>query len=89
MWLARTVTLMNKYGLHARPAMLFAETAGRFTSDIAVVMGDRTVDGKSIMEVMTLAAERGTELVIKAQGKDADAALDALERLVRENFEEV
>ena len=88
MWLARTVKLTNKYGLHARPAMLFAETAGRFRSDITVVMGDRVVDGKSIMDVMTLAAERGTVLVLKSQGEDADRALDELERLVRENFEE-
>jgi phosphotransferase system HPr (HPr) family protein len=88
MWLARTVKLTNKYGLHARPAMLFTQTAGKFNSEIAVVMGDRTVDGKAMLEVMTLAAERGTELVLKAKGPDADEALDALTKLVDEDFGE-
>ncbi len=88
-----TVCLVNKHGLHARPAHLFVETASAFVSDIRVLSADRDMggdemDGKTIMGLMMLAAERGAELTIRAEGPDADAAIHALAELVRSGFGE-
>ena len=82
------VTITNKLGLHARPAMAFADTASQFASDIMVVKGGAKFDGKSIMNLMMLAATQGTELEIQANGSDADDALAALQKLVESNFDE-
>lgn len=68
--------------------MQFVELATRFSSAINLVRGDRAADAKSIMEVLTLAAEKGTELMIKAEGADAEAAVEALTQLVATNFDE-
>lgn len=84
----RQVVINNPQGLHARPADLFAKTAGRFTAKIEIVRDTTRVDGKSILEILMLAATAGTTLVIEAQGPDAEAALEALEQLVASNFEE-
>lgn len=84
----RTVRIVNKFGLHARPAAEFVKLANRFTSDIWVRKADLEVNGKSIMGVMMLAAEYGSEIVIRASGVDAEAALDALEELVASRFGE-
>lgn len=82
------VTITNKLGLHARPAMSFADTAAQFKSDIHVIKGGNKFDGKSIMNLMMLAATQGTELEITATGADADDALAALQKLVESNFDE-
>lgn len=84
------VTLGNRHGLHARPAHLFVQTANSFAAKVEVrrVDGEERVDGKSIMGMMMLAAERGTELEIVATGPDADAMLRALAELVAANFGE-
>ena len=82
------VTITNKLGLHARPAMAFADTAAQFKSDILVYKSGNKFDGKSIMNLMMLAATQGTELEITAQGPDADEALAALQKLVESNFDE-
>lgn len=82
------VTITNKLGLHARPAMAFADTASQFQADIAVLKGGTKYDGKSIMNLMMLAATQGTELEIEAAGGDADGALAALQQLVESNFGE-
>ncbi|MGB0767675.1 MAG: HPr family phosphocarrier protein [Phycisphaeraceae bacterium] len=82
------VTITNKLGLHARPAMAFADAAAQFESDIYVVKSGNRFDGKSIMNLMMLAATQGTELEIAAEGPDADAALAALQKLVASNFDE-
>ena len=84
----RRVVINNEEGLHARPASLFTKLAGRFQSDIEVTNGTNRVDGKSMVHVLTLAAEKGTELEIEARGPDADEALDALVELVESNFTE-
>ncbi len=84
------VTLNNKHGLHARPAHLFVQTANAYASTLRVGrtdQGDR-VNGKSIMEMMMLAAERGVELELEADGPDADRLLRALQDLVGANFGE-
>ncbi|MDG2031825.1 MAG: HPr family phosphocarrier protein [Phycisphaerales bacterium] len=85
-----TVKIKNKLGLHARPAMTFAEKAAEFSSDITVRRSDSdsTVDGKSIMQILMLAGTMGTELVISADGQDAGDALKTLKALVEARFEE-
>lgn len=80
--------IVNRYGLHARPAAELVKLAGTFSSEILVRKGDLEVNGKSIMGVLMLAAERGTELVIKAQGADAADAADALRSLIERGFGE-
>jgi phosphotransferase system HPr (HPr) family protein len=84
----KTVIIDNKYGLHARPAMQFVELAAKFAADISLVRGDKVADAKSIMEILTLAAEKGSELAIRADGPDAEAAVDALWKLVASKFDE-
>jgi phosphocarrier protein HPr len=84
----KSVTITNKYGLHARPAMQFVEIAGRFRADVRLVRGDKSADAKSIMEVLMLAAENGADLLIKADGEDARQAIDALSELVASKFDE-
>jgi phosphocarrier protein HPr len=82
------VTILNKYGLHARPAAEFVKLANRFASEIWVAKDQVEVNGKSIMGVMMLAAERGSSVAIRATGDDAVEAVEALERLVAERFGE-
>jgi len=82
------VTIVNKLGLHARPAMEFVDCASRFTSEVFVKRGDQSVNGKSIMEMMLLAATAGTVLEVEATGDDAQAAIDELVKLVASGFDE-
>ena len=85
-----TVTINNKLGLHARPAMLFVESASTYESDIKVRRADHRepVDGKSIMQMMMLAATHGTEVEITATGADAEVAVERLVALVDSKFQE-
>jgi phosphotransferase system HPr (HPr) family protein len=83
-----SLTVNHEVGLHARPASMFVQTAAKFTSDIEVTHGETTVNAKSILAVLTLGAHQGAEIVIKAEGTDADDALAALEELVLNNFGE-
>ncbi|MFO7892903.1 MAG: HPr family phosphocarrier protein [Longimicrobiales bacterium] len=80
--------IRNRYGLHARPAAEFVKTAHTFDADVWVKKADLEVNGKSIMGMMMLAAEQGTEIVIRAAGEDADDAVDALSALVDTQFGE-
>jgi phosphotransferase system HPr (HPr) family protein len=86
--LSRRVILTNPQGLHARPADMFAKLSNQFESKIHLVNNDTRVDGKSILEILTLAAMAGTELSIEATGHDAQEALDALVKLIEKNFAE-
>ena len=88
MCLAREVPLLHKTGLHLRAAGRFAETAGKFQSEIRLAVGGREVNAKSVLEILTLGAGPGTNLKIMADGPDAEDALNAIETLVRNNFEE-
>lgn len=83
-----TVTVQHKVGLHARPASMFVKMASGFESDITVTNGDRTANAKSILNVLTLGANQGAQIVIQAEGPDADEALAALDALVKDNFGE-
>ncbi|MEQ8659548.1 MAG: HPr family phosphocarrier protein [Gammaproteobacteria bacterium] len=85
---ACNVTIINRLGLHARAASKFVQTAGGYASTVTVTRGDKAVNGKSIMGVMTLAAAQGAELAIETSGEDAEAALAALVALVEDRFGE-
>ena len=85
---ASEVTIVNKYGLHARPAAEFVKLANRFTSEVFIRKDDVEVSGKSIMGVMMLAAECGSAVHVRAAGDDAREAVDALTELVRNRFGE-
>ena len=84
----RTVQIVNKNGIHARPAAEIVKLAAKFRSEITVVKDDLDVNGKSIMGVMMLAAENGSSITFRAEGDDAEQALDALATLVRNKFGE-
>lgn len=83
-----TVRIVNRLGLHARPAMTFVDLASTFRATVTVTKGDTSVDGKSIMQMMMLAASQGSDLQITAEGADADKALAALKQLVESGFDE-
>ena len=86
---SKTITIKNRLGMHARPAMLFAEVAGRFSATITVRHEESDqVDAKSIMQLMMLAATEGTKLTIHADGDDAENAVAELTALVSSGFNE-
>ena len=85
---SRQVRVVNQLGLHARAAARFVSLAGTFASQIRVTRGPRTVDGKSILGLLLLAAARGSELVLTVDGSDEAVALEALEALVARGFED-
>ena len=82
------VTISNRLGLHARPAMALVDTASAFSSDIKIAKDQQVVDAKSIMQLMMLAATKGTQLTVTAEGSDADAAVKAITDLVDSKFDE-
>lgn len=84
----KRLTIINKLGLHARAAAKLVTTASQFQADIRITRDSREIDGKSIMSVMMLAASKGTELQLSAHGKDEQAALEALESLINNRFDE-
>ena len=84
----REVKIVNKLGIHARPAAEIVKTAGKFKSSIIIVRDDLEVNAKRIMGVMMLAAEFGSMIVLRAIGDDADAALDALATCIANKFGE-
>ena len=84
--LEAVVEIKNADGLHMRPAMQFFDTASQFDSEISVSNSETQVDGKSIMQMTMLAATHGTKLQIKAQGLDAEDAINALKHLVEEKL---
>ena len=84
----RDVEVQNKLGLHARPCSKFVKLASSFKADVWVSKDDESVNGKSIMGLMMLAAGQGSKLQITAEGADAMDALNALEKLVNQKFDE-
>jgi phosphocarrier protein len=83
-----TFEIINRLGLHARAAALFAETANRFTADVTVTKDGQVVSGKSIMELMMLAAAQGSTIEVTAAGSDAEAAIEAIGELIADRFHE-
>ena len=85
--IVREFTLLNKYGMHVRPAGLFAQTASRFDADVEVEKDGNVVSGKSIMALMTLEASCGTVLKVTASGPQAEEVLEELEALITRKFD--
>lgn len=78
----KTVIVQNKQGLHARPAAMFVQVANKYESRITIIRGDERVNGKSIMGILMLGAEQGCQIVLEADGKDAEQAIADLERIM-------
>lgn len=85
----KTVVLTNRMGLHARPSTQIATAASRFGSDVTITKDDMTVDAKSVLELLMLAAECGSELTIQADGSDAQATVQAIAGLIESRFGEL
>lgn len=86
--LTKELTVQNKLGIHARPAAMFVKTASRFACEIMVEKDGETVNGKSIMGLMMLAAGPGSTLTLHANGADAQAAISEIEELLKRKFDE-
>ncbi len=84
----RTVSVIHRQGLHARPAAIFVQTAKRFDSRVTVKKGRKIVDGKSIMGLLTLAANQGARIAILVDGDDAEEALERLVEIVTKPLSE-
>ena len=82
MTIERLITIKNKQGLHARPAALFVQIANKFDSRITVRREEEEVNGKSIMGILMLGAEKGSTIIIEADGADAETAIVELEKLL-------
>ena len=84
----KEITIVNRLGLHARPAALFVKVASRFRAEIWVKKENEQVNGKSIMGLMMLAAGQGSKLCIRCEGPDAQRALEEIEALIKAKFNE-
>jgi len=84
----QAITICNKLGLHARASAKLASTASAYPCEVLIAQGDVEVNGKSIMGIMMLAAAKGSTLHIRTEGKQDDAALQAIVQLIEERFGE-
>ncbi len=84
----KEVVIKNKLGLHARAAVKFVNLANRYDSKVKIIKNETEIDGKSILGLLTLAATKGTSLVLEVSGKDEKEAAVALMRLIRDKFGE-
>lgn len=83
-----SLTIKHKVGLHARPASLFVREAAKFQANITVLYDGKEANAKSILSVLALGVNQGAQITLRAEGPDADAALQALQALVESNFGE-
>lgn len=88
MLIERKIVIKNKLGLHARPAAMFVQIANKFDCDIIVKRGRDRVNGKSIMGILTLAANKGAKILLRAEGPDSQAAIAELEKLLSGDFDD-
>lgn len=86
---SREIVVVNPQGFHARPAHLFMKLACQFQADVSIVKENHCINGKSILDLLTLGAGNGTKLTLQAVGSDAQAAVDALVQLVEGGFGEM
>lgn len=84
----KDVEIINRLGLHARPAAMFVRVASRYRAEVWVAKGSEEVNGKSIMGLMMLAAGQGSKLHIRCEGPDADKALEEIEKIIQARFDE-
>lgn len=85
----RTVTIVNKAGMHTRPASNIVKMASKYRSDFYIVKNGYSINGKSIIGVMTLAAEQGSKLTLRLEGEDEQKAADELQKFFDEGFGEL
>ncbi|WP_194756236.1 HPr family phosphocarrier protein [Aliidiomarina indica] len=85
---SRQLLIQNKLGLHARAATKLARLANEFDARICIRQGEREVDASSVMGLMLLASQQGKTIEVSAEGEDAEAALDAIEKLIQDRFDE-
>ncbi len=88
MKVSRGVVVKNKTGLHARPAALFVQLASKFDSEVTIIKDGQEVNGKSIMGILMLAAEKGAEVTIVVNGNDAEKALEELAKILEHDIEQ-
>ena len=86
--IAENITIINKLGLHARAASKLVNCASQFESEVFIVRNENRVNAKSIMGVMMLAAEQGSQITLRADGEDEREAIEALEKLIKDKFYE-
>ncbi len=84
----RHVTVRNRSGIHTRPAAVIVKTAARFKADFTIIKDDMEINGKSIIGVMTLAAEQGSTMILRFEGVDEEEAAEALVGLFERGFDE-
>jgi len=89
MLITKKVIIRNKLGLHARPAAMFVQIANKYDCEINVKRGNSEINGKSIMGILTLAANKGSKILLKAEGPDAESAVAELERLLSGELDDV
>jgi catabolite repression HPr-like protein len=87
MLVKKEVIVKNKTGLHARPAALFVQLANKYESEITIIKDDQKVNGKSIMGILMLAAEKGAKIIIEADGTDAEEAINDLSGVLSRDIE--
>lgn len=87
MLVKKEVIVKNKTGLHARPAAIFVQIANKYESEITILKDDQKVNGKSIMGILMLAAEKGSKIVIEADGSDAEEAVNELSGVLANDIE--
>lgn len=78
----KKLTVKNKQGLHARPAAMFVQIANKYDSRVTVRRNDEEVNGKSIMGILMLGAEKGSQIILEVEGNDADLAISELEKII-------
>lgn len=83
-----TVVITNELGLHARPAALVAKIAQQYPAEVALITTDREVDAKSILDILSLAAAKGTALTVRCKGQNAEDCIKSIASLVRLQFQE-
>lgn len=86
--ISKVITITNETGLHARPASIFVSTASKFKSELMVKKGEKKVNAKSILAVLSMGITKGTEITISAEGADEEDAVNALVALAESNFNE-
>ncbi|MGB2599560.1 MAG: HPr family phosphocarrier protein [Candidatus Omnitrophota bacterium] len=87
MEIRKEIVVKNKSGLHARPAAIFVQMANKYDSDITIIKDDQEVNGKSIMGILMLAAEKGSRITIVADGEDAEKAAEELSEILLHDIE--
>ena len=87
MVVTKEIVVKNKTGLHSRPAAIFVQVANKYESDITIAKEEQEVNGKSIMGILMLAAEKGAKVTITAEGDDAEAAAEELSKLLLHDIE--